>query len=138
MSLVKSLILTAVLACGVLLGGCQFFGGAKNQSTTPISITRDQIIGFWQSQVQSVGKTDYYYLFSLDGTLAVSEDTADNLVLNGTFAIEQGKSLNIQLTNPRDGAVILAMTWLLINASANELVFKLAPDDGVILLRRVN
>ncbi len=139
MRLRNSSLLVAVVGLSVLLGGCQLFGGAKNQSTnTALTITLDQLVGSWESQTQSVGKTGYFYSFDQDGTLTLSEETRDNLVLNGTFAIEQGgKILNIQLTNPRDGAVILAMSWTLINAEANELVFKLMPDDGVVWLKRV-
>ncbi|MBI3643088.1 hypothetical protein HY229_03195 [Candidatus Acetothermia bacterium] len=134
-------LLLAILGLSMLLGGCQMLSGASHHSsnnTTDTTLTTDQLVGFWESQAQSVGKTGYYYRFNADGTLALSEEKPDNLVLTGTFKIDGAKTVDLQLTNPRDNAVILAMTWQLMDAQNNELVFRIMPDDGVVWLRKVN
>lgn len=137
----RSGLLLAILGISILLGGCQMLSGASHQSannTTDTTLTIDQLVGFWESQAQSVGKTGYYYRFNPDGTLALSEEKPENIVLSGTYKIDGTKSVDLQLTNPRDNAVILAMTWQLMDSQNNELVFRIMPDDGVVWLRKVN
>lgn len=131
-------ILIAVFAFGLLVSGCGVAGGNDTFSNVPLEISLNQLVGSWESQAQSVGRTGYFYQFNEDGSLSLSEETAENLVLNGSFAITDGTSLDIELRNPKDNAVILTMVWQLINVEPTELVFRTVPDEAIIWLKRVN
>ena len=137
MRTLKSTTLLAFLILSIALAGCQAIGG-KNQipDNDPIEISINQILGFWESKAQAVGFTGYFYRFFEDGSLALYEETQDNLVLDGTFSIT-GTSMDVVLNNPTTSSTILTMEWQLINVEPNELVFRTIPEEAIIWLSRV-
>jgi len=133
----RGIVLSAILLSIAVTGCTAITGGNQIPNNDPIEISINQIVGFWESQAQSVGQTGYYYRFSQDGTLELFEETEDNLVLNGSFEINS-MSMSVELRNPSTDGVILTMEWELISAEQNELVFRTIPDEAVIWLKRVN
>ena len=137
MKTLKSSMLLAFLILSIALAGCQAVGG-KNQipDNDPIQISMPQLLGFWESKAQAVGFTGYFYRFNEDGSLALYEETQDNLVLNGSFVIN-GTAMEVELRNPSTDTTILTMQWELINVEPNELVFRTVPEEAIIWLSRV-
>lgn len=111
---------------------------ASSEDPNSIPISKDDLIGQWQTVSESGDPQGVFYIFNEDETFRIAEETPENAVNQGDFKMDDdGRMVRLYVRNAaNDTLTALVPMRPIARKGDEELVFQVIPRDETLWLQR--